>query len=130
MTRERVKLLLRCAALCNIIGGSLLLLFPDWAFRVLYGKTLVPADDLLRTYHLLLFGFVVMVGVGVWNSAPDPIRNRGILISSILGKTLAALVWLRMTAMHQGTLLLAVAALIVLAWAVIFASILRRKVEN
>jgi uncharacterized membrane protein YiaA len=130
MTKERMTLILKCAALFNMSGGGLLVLLPDWSFQVLYGKTAVSADDLLRTYHLLLFGFVVMIGIGVWNSASEPAKNRGILIASILGKTFAALVWLRMFVMHQGTVMLAIAAVADLAWAIVFALILRRQTES
>lgn len=125
MTNARAKLLLRIAGLFNILGGGMLLALPDWAFRLLYGRTLGPADDLLRTHHFLLFGFVVMIGIGIASSAADLRQARGILLSSILGKTLAAVVWLRMVVMQQGTPLLAVAAITDLAWAVLFVIMLR-----
>jgi len=130
MTDARAKLLLRAAALFNILGAGSILALPNFSFGLLYGITLGPADGLLRTYHLLLFGFVVAMGVGLWSSAGDARQSRGILIASIMGKTLAATVWLRMVAMGEGTLLLALAALADLAWAIAFVILLRRQADQ
>lgn len=125
MTNDHAKLVLRGAGAFNILGGGTIWVLPDWAYGVLYGKTLGPTETALRTYHFLLFGFVVAIGLGLWNSARDPREGRGILIASILGKTLAAVTWLRMVAAHEGTMMLAGAALADLAWAVVFIFVLR-----
>ncbi|HRI66108.1 MAG TPA: hypothetical protein PK156_17795 [Polyangium sp.] len=125
MTDAHAKLVLRGAGLFNVLGGGSILALPEWSSGVLYGKTFGPTDDLLRTYHFLLFGFVVAIGIGLWNSANDPREGRGILIASVLGKTLAAVTWLRMVAAHQGTTMLAIASVADLAWAVVFVLVLR-----
>ena len=130
MTDDHAKLVLRGAGLFNILGGGTILALPEWAFGLLYGKTIGPADGLLRSYHFLLFGFVVMIGVGLWNSANDPREGRGILIASVLGKTLAAFTWLRMVAAHEGTMLLAVASIADLAWAGVFVLVLRHLARD
>ena len=127
MTNERAKLLLRAAAVFNILGGGTILAFPDHAFSILYRRGVALDDTLMRSHHLLLFGFVVAMGVGLWSSAGNALQSRGILIASILGKTLAGVVWLRMFAANEATILLAGAALADLAWAIAFVILLRRQ---
>lgn len=80
------------AAIYNIAWGSIVVLAPEWTFRVLGIDTLVMAEE--ASYALLIpiwqcVGMIVGVyGVAYAAAARDPLRHWPIVAAGLLGKVL------------------------------------------
>lgn len=81
MTAHRAKIVLRAAAIYNVLWGALVVLFPnvlfDWA-----GMARPNYPELWQCVGMI----VGVYGVGYWVAARDPFRHWPITLVGLLGK--------------------------------------------
>ncbi len=112
----------------NIIGALIAITFFKMIFPLLYGvEYLKPEHELLLMNHIIIFGFVAIVGVGLVKASKDPVRNQAIILVSALGKLFAFATWTISYFKSVGTILLVLSgfsdALIAIAFLFILKSI-------
>lgn len=118
------KNLLYLAALWNLSGAGLSLVSIDLHLAMFYTQAPSP-DFILKVYHVCLWGFVAVMGLGYVMAGRNFVQYQGVLWVAIPGKLLASLVWLYAFAIGQGTPLLLVGALGDMAWAGYFVYVLK-----
>ncbi len=105
-TDRFVSRCLIATAVVNIGAGVAAVVAPAVHARLMFDGD-VRLDGLILRYHLMLWLFVVALGVGYAIAAHRPSEQRGLLIAGGLGKLVAAAVWTEMLASGVGTSLLA-----------------------
>ncbi len=93
-------------AVLNVAAGVAAIAAPDLHARMMFADV-DALDGLVLRYHVMLWGFVIVLGVGYAIAARRPSEQRGLLIAGGLGKLVAAAVWTEMLASGVGTSLLA-----------------------
>ena len=79
----------------NIVGGLIAIAFYKVVFKIIYNISYNKQQhELLLQNHILLFGFVAIVGIGLIKASYDPRNNTTIILVSALGKLFAFLTWL------------------------------------
>ena len=69
----------------NIVAGSAALLMPELNVSLLFGSHIVLQGHLMR-FHLMLWSFVLAMGLGYWLAAQSPEDQTGILLTGGIGK--------------------------------------------
>lgn len=91
-TRPWMSTVLWAAAIYNIIWGSVVVLAPQWTFRILGIDTLAMADEVSFTLLIPIWqcvGMIVAVyGVAYAAAARDPVRHWPVVGAGLLGKIL------------------------------------------
>ncbi len=90
-----VSRLLALTAVVNIVGGLVNLLLPGVHGQLVLGPEVVIEGTMLR-YHVMFWGFVVVMGLGYAMAARDPERHTALVLCGGLGKLLAVVVWTEM----------------------------------
>jgi hypothetical protein len=111
LTDRFVSRCLVATAVLNIGAGFAAIAAPDLHARMMFANV-DALDGLVLRYHVMLWGFVIVLGVGYAIAARDPAGQRGLLIAGGLGKLVAAAVWIEVLASGIGAPLLAAA----IAW--------------
>lgn len=112
----------------NIIGAFLTITFFKMVFPLIYGiEYIKPDHELLLMNHIIIFGFVGIVGLGLVKAAKDPVQNKTIIMVSALGKLFACATWTLSYFKSVGTILLVFSgfsdALIAVAFLIILKNI-------
>lgn len=111
LTDRFVSRCLIATAVLNVAAGVAAIAAPDLHARLMFADV-DALDGLVLRYHVMLWGFVIVLGVGYAIAARDPAGSRALLIAGGLGKLVAAAVWIEMLASGIGAPLLAAA----IAW--------------
>jgi hypothetical protein len=103
------RIVSRCllaTAVVNVAAGAAAIVAPGLHGRLMFTDA-VALEGLLLRYHLMLWGFVVVLGIGYGLAARDPAGQRPLVLAGGLGKLVAAAVWTEMLVTGVGTPLLA-----------------------
>jgi hypothetical protein len=79
-------------AVVNLVAGVAAIAAPDLHAQLMFRES-GPLDGLLLRYHVMLWGFVVVLGLGYGLAARDPAGQRALVLAGGLGKLVAAGVW-------------------------------------
>ncbi len=91
----------------NIIGAFIAITFFKKIFPLIYGVEYIkPQHELLLMNHIIIFGFVGIVGLGLVKASKDPVQNQAIILVSALGKLFACATWTLSYFKSVGTILL------------------------
>lgn len=96
---------LRFTAVLNILAALAALIAPDLNASLLLGGDAVMEGLLLR-HHMMLWAFILTMGLGYAVAARDPERQTGLLLAAGFGKLSAATIWTEMVVNGSGTMLL------------------------
>ena len=110
----------------NIVGSLVVITFFKIFFSILYGVTYDKSlHELLLMNHIILFGFVAKVGIGLLKAAIDPVHNQAIILVSALGKLFAFATWTLSYFKSVGTVMQVFAGVSDAIFALVFLVILR-----
>lgn len=98
------RALLIIAAIGNWIGSLIALISPAFFFSQFFQH---PPDrystfPYLSLYHFMMWGFILIMGIGYWMCAVNTEKHRVVLLIGGLGKLLAAVFFVMLYAMQQG----------------------------
>jgi hypothetical protein len=105
-TDRLVSRLLIVTAVVNIVAGVAALASPSLHAELMFAGD-VRLDGLILRYHVMLWLFVVALGIGYAVAARRPSEQRGLLVAGGLGKLVAAGVWAEMLASGVGAPMMA-----------------------
>lgn len=126
MKESQAKTVLKIAGWYNIAGGLAAIALFRPVFKMLYDINYQKADhELLLMNHILVFGFVVIIGIGLIQAAKDPAKNKAIIFVSATGKLFAFLTWLGSYVKGTGTFIMVLGGLTDVLFALLFLLILK-----
>ena len=96
-----ISMALKATAVLNIGAGLAALAAPDLHATLMLAPDSVLEGLVLR-YHVMMWGFVVVMGLGYAVAARNPEEQTALILAGGVGKLLAAGVWLEMLASGLG----------------------------
>jgi len=105
ISERLVSKALKVTAVVNIGAGLAAMSMPDLNAQLLLGAEVTLEGHLLR-YHLMVWSFVVAMGLGYAVASRAPERARGILLAGGAGKLVFALICVEMLWSGHATWLL------------------------
>jgi len=100
-----VSLALKATAVINIVAALGALVAPALHAELMYSPGTEFSGLTLR-FHIIIWAFVLAMGVGYAIAARDPERQTALLASAALGKLAVAVLWIEMLASGYGAWLL------------------------
>lgn len=84
---QRFRPLFLVAAAWNVAGATIGLLFLEPLSKLAWPETTLLSDPISVQFTTMFFGLVGVLGIGYLLVALDPSRNRGLVLTAAIGKS-------------------------------------------